>query len=309
MLEIVVTGGSGFLGTHLLNHPFFSDALAIGRSSTKGHAKFEKVSFSDEAKLFQLLDSKDIVIHLAGRAHVLNDTSPNKLNEYREINTTGVLNVAEQAARAGVKRFIFISTVKVLGEHSYLGHPFRYDSTPNPQDAYGTSKLEAEKGLAKIGINSSMEIVIIRPPLIYGNGVKGNFANLMKLCQLSLPLPFGKINNIRSLVGVENLIDLIIVCSTHPNAKGRTFLVSDDQEISSSELLKKLSEAGGYKCCIFNFPAKLLQYFFRFTFMQSTYHKLFGTLQVDIEFTKSVLNWVPPYDMKTSLEKCWKKIE
>jgi UDP-glucose 4-epimerase len=306
-LKIVVSGGSGFLGRHLLNHFSFCDALVIGRTPPKGHQKFIKTLLMNSDDFVPSLLGKDVVIHLAGRAHIMNDKSANPINEFRAINTTGTLNLAEQASLAGVKRFIFISTVKVLGEQSLPGKPFRHDDPPNPQDPYSISKLEAEEGLKEIGKSSEMEIVIIRPPLIYGHAVKGNFLNLMRLCQSSVPLPFGSINNMRSLVSVENLIDLISVCLVHPNAKDKTFMVSDGNDVSTSVLLKRLAEAGDCKSNVFKFPPRLLYFLFRSIRLQATYQKLFGDLQVDIEYTKSELNWQPPFDLVTSLKKCWGK--
>lgn len=305
-MEIVVTGGSGFLGYHLLNHPAFQDALAIGRTMPSSHRRFQKLSFKKNDDLACAFHKKDVVVHAAGRAHVIKDKSKNPLDEFRLVNTFGTLNLAEQAAIAGVKRFIFISTIKVLGKQTALGQTFQHNDPSNPQDPYSVSKLEAEEGLKVIGKAYGMEIVIIRPPLVYGQGVKGNFANLMKLCRLPILLPLGSLHNKRSLVSAENLVDLIVVCLDQPNAKNKTFLVSDGDDMSTCELLEKLLNAGSYHKKVVRFPPEILKYVFYLIGRQSMYERLSGSLQVDIKYTTSELAWSPPFKVSNSLEKCWK---
>ena len=175
----------------------------------------------------------------------------------------------------------------------------------NPQDPYSISKAEAEIGLKLIGEAHGMEIVIIRPPLVYGKGVKGNFASLLKLAKFPIPLPFGSIQNKRSLVSVENLVDLIVVCLNHPNAKNQTFLVSDDDDMSTSILFSRLADAGGYKAYIFSFPLILLSVSLRVLGKSAIYERLCGSMQVNIDYTKSRLGWKPPFKIKDSLSSCW----
>ena len=303
--KIVLTGGSGFLGSHLLNNEAFQEALAIGRTQPRNHRHFQIVSFDADDDLAGVFNNKEIVVHVAARAHVMNDTSKSPLNEFRLVNTVGTLNLAEKAAIAGVKRFIFISTVKVLGEQTEPGQAFKNGDSFNPQDPYSISKVEAEVGLKLIGEAHGMEIVIIRPPLVYGKGVKGNFASLLKLARFPIPLPFGSIQNKRSLVSVENLVDLIVVCLTHPKAKNQTFLVSDDDDMDISELISRLAEAGGYKAYVFGFPLTMLYVSLRLLGKLPIYERLCGSMQVNIEDTKSQLSWSPPFKVNDSLSNCW----
>ena len=303
--KIVLTGGSGFLGSHLLKNEAFKDALAIGRTQPHSHRLFHMVSFDQDSDLAQIFNGKEVVVHAAARAHVMNDTAKSPLNEFRQANTVGTLHLAEQAAIAGVKRFIFVSTVKVLGEQTKPGHAFKNSDSFNPQDPYSISKVEAEVGLKLIAETYGMEFVIIRPPLIYGKGVKGNFLTLLKLASLPIPLPIGYIQNKRSLVSVENLVDLIVACLDHPNAANQTFLVSDDDDMSTPTLFSRLAHAGGYNAYIFKFPLAMLHFAFRLFGRLAMYNRISGSMQVNIEFTKSQLSWRPPFTVEDSLPSCW----
>ena len=303
--KIVLTGGSGFLGSHLLNNKAFQEALVIGRTRPHNHRYFQKISFDADHDLVEVFNDIEIVVHAAARAHVMKDTAKSPLDEFRYVNTAGTLNLAEKAAIAGVKRFIFISTVKVLGEQTEQGQAFENTDSFNPQDPYSISKVEAEVGLRLIGEAHGMEIVIIRPPLIYGKGVKGNFARLLRLVRFPIPLPIGSIQNKRSLVSVENLVDLIVVCLNHPNAKNQSFLVSDDDDMSTPILLSRIAEAGGCKAYIFRFPIILLSIFFRVLGKFAIHQRLCGSMQVNIVHTKSKLNWKPPFKVQDSLKNCW----
>ena len=303
--KIVLTGGSGFLGSHLLNHEAFREALAIGRTQPLNHPQFQIVSFDSDDDLAGVFNDKEVVVHVAARAHIMNDIAQSPIDEFRHVNTVGTLNLAKKAAIAGVKRFIFISTIKVLGEQTAPGQAFKSGDSFNPQDPYSISKVEAEVGLKLIGEAHGMEIVIIRPPLVFGQGVKGNFTSLLKLTRLPIPLPFGSIQNKRSLVSVENLIDLIVVCLTHPKAKNQTFLVSDDDDMNTSELISRLAEAGGYKAYIFGFPLTMLYILLQLLGKLPIYDRLCGSMQVNIEYTKSQLNWNPPFKVNDSLSNCW----
>jgi nucleoside-diphosphate-sugar epimerase len=305
--KIVLTGGAGFVGSHLLKNDFFHQALAIGRTKPAYHKNFKSVSLTEDNNLKKILKDVDIVVHLAARAHVMNDNIKNPIDNYRKANKFITLNLAEQAAIAGVKRFIFISTIKVLGEKLDSGLAFKYSDACNPQDPYSISKYEAEIGLKDIGKKYKMEIVIIRPPLIYGQGVRGNFSMLLKLVKLSIPLPIRSIKNKRSLVSVHNLVDLIVVCLRHPNAKNQTFLVSDDDDMSTPILFSRLAEAGGYKAYIFSFPLVFLYLLSKLFFKLEFYSRLCCSMRVNIEYTKAQLNWKPPYSVKQCLASCWLK--
>jgi UDP-glucose 4-epimerase len=305
MPKIAMTGGSGFLGTALLQNDLFKGALVVGRTRPKQCGHFTHVNLDACCDLTDTLRDIDIVVHVAARAHVMNETSVNPLDAYRNINTLATLNLAEHAARAGVKRFIFISTIKVLGDQTLGGRRFTSEDPLNPQDPYSISKAEAEMGLKKIMDQSDMDIVIIRPPLVYGQGVKGNFASLLKLSSLTLPLPFGAIKNRRSLVSVENLVDLICTCLDHPKAKNQTFLVSDDYDMSTPELCCLLAKAGGYNSRIFRFPRSLLWIALSLVGKKTVYERLFGSMEIDIDLTKSQLNWKPPHKVEDSFINCW----
>ena len=263
----------------------------------------------DDEGISRSVENADVVVHLAGRAHILKDHAADPLAEFRAIYTMATFRLAKHAALAGVKRFIFISTVKVLGESTPDGRAFRYDDPCCPEDPYAVSKLEAEEGLKGLAERYDMEIVIIRPPLIYGEGVKGNFARLMRLSRLSLPLPFGSIINKRSLVSAENIVDLIVVCLRHPNAGNKTFLVSDGDDISTATLLVELGNTGGFRSHVVRFPPWIIENICRFSGKLDAYYKLSNSLTVDIEYARTELGWTPPYSVKASLKKCWMNID
>ncbi len=302
--NVVLTGGNGFLGQHLLMHDAFKRALIIGRTKPAGQCNFKSISLDSE-DMSKVLCNKDVVVHVAGRAHVMGESSKNAICEYRIVNTLGTLNIAKQAAKNGVKRFIFISTIKVLGDKTISGRPFNNSDEYDPCDPYSISKVEAEIGLKEIGNEYDMDIVILRPPLIYGRGVKGNFKSIINLLKLKIPLPFGSIKNKRSFVSVENLVDLIVTCIDHPNAKNKVFLVSDDQDVSTPKLFSMLSEAGKKKTFIFKCPIFVLFFCLKIIGKVGIYERLCGSMQVNIEYTKSQLNWTPRYRFKDSLANCW----
>jgi nucleoside-diphosphate-sugar epimerase len=244
------------------------------------------------------------VIHLAARVHQMNDNSVNVLSEYRKVNTAGTLNLARQAIKTGVKRFIFISSIKVNGEQSDF--PYSEISKPTPSDSYGISKWEAEQGLNQLAKNGEMEVVIIRPPLIYGPGVKANFASMIKWVQRGIPLPFGAIHNKRSMVAVENLVDFILLCadrSKSPKAGNETFLISDGVDVSTTELLNNVRTAYGVKTPLVPVPEKLLNFGLNLVGKSDLSSRLLGSLTVDISKARNLLGWEPKIDMLTQLRK------
>lgn len=309
MSKILLTGGSGFIGSHLLKNNYFRDALAIGRTRPKNCKNFYSVDLNSNSDLTDILNNVDIIVHAAGKAHIMNKNSNDSLDDYKKINTFATLNLAKQAINAGVKRFIFISTIKVLGEETSENNVFINEYPLNPHDYYSISKAEAEIELKKIIGASEMEFVIIRPPLVYGPGVKGNFASLLKLVSLPVPLPFGAIKNKRSLVSIDNLVDLICTCLDHPNAKNQIFLVSDDCDMSTPELCRLLATTGGYNPHIFRIPESLLRFVLNMIGKKAAYERLFGSMEIDIEHTKSYLNWKPPFKVKDSIANCWTDID
>lgn len=304
--KILLTGATGFVGSAVLLKLGNNVASTIGRSKP---AWFSGRHFQQEisaAANFQAaLSGVSVVVHCAARVHMMNDHSSDPLAAFREVNTFGTLNLARQAAAAGVKRFIFLSSIKVNGESTLNGKPFSNDDLPEPEDAYGISKTEAEAGLKQIAAKSCMEVVIIRPPLVYGPGVKANFAAMLKLAQNNLPLPLGAIHNKRSLVALDNLVDLIVTCIDHPKAANQTFLVSDDKDVSTTELLKLMTRAAGKKPWLIPVPMSWLKLAGKLTGKQAVIDRLCGNLQVDISHTKETLGWKPPITLEEGIARCF----
>ncbi len=308
-MRIAVTGSTGFVGAKLvsalvLNKVQGSLFLRAKGNVIKGFNTFITPTINGSTQFMEGLHRIDCVIHCAARVHVMNDSSNDALEEFREVNTYGTINLAQQAADAGVKRFIFISSVKVNGESTELGAPFSPDDTYVPTDHYGLSKYEAEVGLRKIANETGMEVVIIRPPLVYGPGVKANFATMMKWVNRGLPLPLGGIqDNKRSLVAVDNLVDLIICCIDQPNAANQTFLVSDGDDISTTGLLQHMAMALNVSSRLLPIPVYWFTLAVKLMGKPAISQRLCGSLQVDISKTKTLLNWQPPY----SSDECMRK--
>ncbi|AEY02316.1 NAD-dependent epimerase/dehydratase [Oceanimonas sp. GK1] len=235
----------------------------------------------------------------------MKDEVADPLAEYRKVNVEGTLNLARQAAVAGLKRFIFISSIKVNGEQTLLGKPFTADDAAAPEDAYGMSKWEAEQGLRQLAAETGMEVVIIRPPLVYGPGVKGNFASMIKLVEKGLPLPLGAIHNRRSLVALDNLVDLIITCIDHPGAANQVFLAGDGEDVSTTELLRGVANAAGKPCRLLPVPAGLLQLGATALGKKAVAQRLLGSLQVDISKARNLLGWTPPLSVEQGLKRCF----
>ncbi|GAA4012849.1 hypothetical protein GCM10022212_03390 [Actimicrobium antarcticum] len=233
----------------------------------------------------------------------MEDTAANPLEAFRNVNVQGTLNLARQAAASGVQRFVFISSIKVNGEATQRGQSFMADDTPAPLDDYGVSKMEAEQGLRKVALQTGMEVVIIRPPLVYGLGVKANFAVMMHWLQRGVPLPLGSINNRRSLVSLDNLVDLLMMCLKHPAAANQTFLVSDGEDVSTTELLRRMGIALGHPARLVPLPASLLELAAAIVGKADVAQRLCGSLQVDIEKTRRLLGWTPPLTLDQGLKK------
>lgn len=305
---ILVTGASGFVGQSLISR-LINDNLEVRACVRTGCIPFpEAVEVVDGYNLSANTDWHDVlegvgaVIHLAARVHVMKDKIAEPLTEFRKVNVEGTLNLAQQAAMAGVKRFIFISSIKVNGEHTENGKPFTENDAQNPQDAYGISKFEAEQGLLKIAQQTGMEIVIIRPPLVYGPGVKANFASMMKAIKRKMPLPLGAIHNKRSFVYVENLVSLIVCCINHANAANQTFLVSDDQDLSTTELLRGCALALNVNAWFLPVPKKIIEVAATLLGKRDVAQRLCGNLQVDITKTRTLLGWAPPITVEEGLK-------
>jgi nucleoside-diphosphate-sugar epimerase len=252
----------------------------------------------------QALSGVDVVIHTAARAHVMREEALEPLAEYRRVNVEGTLNLARQAAAAGVRRFVFISSIKVNGEATEPGRPFTADNTQAPEDAYAQSKAEAETQLKQLAQQTGMELAIIRPPLIYGPGVKGNLASLISWVRRGLPLPLGAVtHNRRSLVGLDNLADLILVCTAHPKAAHQTFLVSDGEDLSTTDLLGKISKALGQPARLISVPIGAISFMAGLIGKKVVSQRLLGSLQVDINKTCELLDWKPSVAMDEGLRR------
>ena len=298
---ILVTGATGFVGQALcaelsrreigyrpVSRVPRPDFIAIG-------AMDRNTDWSDA------LAGVDTVMHLAARVHVMNESAADPLAAFRAVNVDATANLARQAAAAGVKRFVFLSSIKVNGEETAAGKPFRASDVPHPQDAYGRSKLEAEEALLAISAETGMEVLIIRPPLVYGPGVKANFASLMKWAARPFPWPFGAVRNRRSLVYVGNLVDFMLLCASHPAVGNRVFLVSDDEDLSIGQLIAKLSSATGRKAWMLPVPPALLEGIAALLGRRAAAQRLLGSLQVDIGETRAVTGWSPPYSVEEGL--------
>lgn len=303
MNKILVTGANGFVGSSLCETLYrrgVDFVPAVRKADLKG-----QISVGDlgpDTDWTAALEGCDVVIHLAARVHVMNDSASDPLAAFRAVNVDATLNLARQALAKGVKRFVFVSSIKVNGEETTI-QPFTAFDEPAPIDPYGQSKLEAEIALQELGNATGLEVVIVRPPLIYGPGVRANFRRLMQLVKTGVPLPLGAIHNRRSMVAVDNLVDLLVLCAWHPAAAGQIFMVSDDHDVGISELLRMLATAMGKRSLLLPLPAGLIASVAAVLGKSAVASRLLGSLQVDINHTKSTLQWQPPISMEFALKK------
>ena len=298
-MKVLITGYSGFVGNNLAEQLQEGYQLnLLGRKpSNLGH--FFNHNLDSLSTYVDALENVDVVVHCAARVHIMDDTASDPLSEFRAVNTHGTLNLAKQAAAAGVKRFIFLSSIKVNGESTSDKAPFTASDKSAPEDPYGISKAEAEQQLLMLGTETGMEIVIIRPPLVYGEGVKANFASLMRFVGKGLPLPFRSIkSNKRSLVSVYNLVDLIQLCIEHPKAAGQVFLASDDHDLSTSEMVALMAKVQGKKNFALPVPVWCFKLAGKLLNKSDVIDRLTGSLQLDITHTKNTLDWKPPYSVE-----------
>ena len=301
--KILVTGASGFIGKRLCK--VIEERGGVVYRVTRDINATNRIrigEFDENTNWTEVLRGFDCIVHLAARVHVMNEHSQHPLGEYMRVNVMATLNLARQAASAGVRRLIFISTIKVNGEQTCPHQPFNEADTPEPVGPYAISKWEAEKGLQRIGAETKLEIVIIRPPLVYGPGVRANFRSLMMLLDYNFPLPLGGINNKRSMIALDNLVDMIIVCMDHPAAVNELFLASDGEDLSLSELLQRLGDALGKPAKMFSIPNWLFKYLLTLAGKKHIASRLFGTLQVDISKASRLLSWVPPISVNAGLK-------
>lgn len=305
---LLITGASGFVGSALCQRlaatEAFTPRAALRQGSRAPVAGMDAVTVADldaHTDWRAALEGVSVVVHTAARVHVMKETATDSLAEFRRVNVQGTLNLARQAAAAGVRRFIFVSSVKVNGETSQPGKPLHADDAPAPQDAYGVSKHEAEVGLHALAAETGMQVVVIRPVLVYGPGVKANFLSMMRWLERGVPLPLGAVHNRRSLVSLGNLVDLIISCVDHPAAAGQTFMASDGEDVSLSQLLRALGQALGRPARLLPVPAVLLHTAAALLGRRDLAQRLLGSLQVDIAKNHRLLGWRPPYTLKQGL--------
>ena len=305
-MRVLVTGATGFVGRAVcteLTHRNYDVIGVVRRHHGLGGTYFELGDIDPSTPTSGALKGVDVVIHLAARVHVMHEVDVHHLKEFRKVNVAGTQNLAKAAAASGIKRFVFVSSIKVNGESTHPGQPFTADDVPAPLDAYGVSKMEAEQGLHELAAQTRMEVVIIRPPLVYGLGVKANFAAMMRWLQRGVPLPLGAIHNQRSLVALDNLVDLIVTCLSHPAAANQTFLVSDGEDVSTTELLRRMGRAMGCPARLVPVPAGWLKLAAMLVGKQDMAQRLCSSLQVDIEKTRQLLGWHPPLSLNQGLKK------
>ena len=314
MDAILVTGASGFVGGGLLSR-LVRDGF-IGNYATRNHnaslvlPSWQNIAvgnITENTCWSNALEGVNTVVHTAARVHVMNESGPDALSKFEEVNVAGTINLAKQAANSGVRRFVFLSSIKVNGDFTNIGSPFSSDSVVSPNDSYAISKYKAEQYLFKLAENSDMEVVVIRPPLVYGPMVKANFYNMMVWVNKGLPLPFGAIENKRSLVALDNLVDLIIKCVSHEDAANQIFLVSDDEDLSTTQLLRRTAEAMDLTSRLIPIPHRLLKSSLKIIGKSGLAERLCGSLQVDISKTKELLEWTPPLSVDEGLKKTVKE--
>ena len=317
MMNTLLTGSTGFIGQalvhHLIQHTDYSLHLAVRNMGSQFMC--DKIAdqrvithpvgdISSATNWHAALMGCNVVIHAAARVHVMDEQADDPLKAFRDVNVEGTLNLARQAVQAGVQRFIYLSSVKVNGESTQLHKPFGPDDVAMPEDPYAISKYEAEQGLLSLAANSPMDVVIIRPPLVYGPGVKGNFLRMMQLMQKGMPLPLGALKkNKRSFVSVGNLVSLIENCMTNPNAVNQVFLVSDDIDLSTTDLLQKIQTQLGNRVPLIPIPLWLLNGAATMLGKEAELNRLSSSLQVDISKSRDLLHWQPMEGVDEALYK------
>jgi len=309
---IAVTGAAGFVGAalcgELYSRGFAVRSVVRSLHSAKPASGVEQIAVSNldaATDWSSALGGVDCVIHCAARAHVMHETEADALAAYRSVNVDGSRRLAEQAAAAGVRRLVYLSSIKVNGESTDgLPRPFgaRNDEV-NPEDPYGVSKWEAEQALWAVAASTCLEVVVVRPPLVYGPSVKGNLARLLKLVRLGVPLPFGAVQNQRSLIGLDNLVDLLIRCVDHPAAAGQTLLVSDGEDISTPDLLRYMANALGRSARLLPVSVALLRLVGRALGKQAEIDRLVGSLKIDSRHTRELLDWNPPVSVAEGIRR------
>lgn len=307
---VLLTGGTGFIGSALV-----ARLAAESRWQVVASVRGQKKPPMPDAKVVpvgevgphtdwsMVLQGLDAVVHTAAVAHMHSSGEGDELSRLRQVNVHGALALARQAAAAGVKRFVFISSIGVNGNINV--RPFTVGDASHPMEPYAQSKWEAEQGLWQIQQETGMEVVIIRPPLVYGSGAPGNFGSLVRWIGKGLPLPLGSIYNKRSLIGIDNLVDLIVRCINHPAAANQVFLAGDGRDLSTTELLRLVGDAMGRPARLIPVSAGVLQLSAGLLGRKALAQRLLGSLQVDISHTCETLNWQPPFTVEEGLRRCF----
>lgn len=306
-MRYLITGSSGFVGRQLCRRLLAEGAQVT--VATRTQSALEQgvgsvcVGEIDEGTEWSTaLQGVDVVIHLAARVHVMNESASDPLAEFRRVNVAGTERLAKQAAQAGVTRLVYVSSIKVNGEETQGGSVYTEGDIPAPQDPYGISKLEAERSLRQIAQETGVDVVVLRPPLVYGPGVGGNFIQMMHVLARGIPLPLASVRNKRSLIYVGNLADALVRCAAHPAAAGKTYLVSDGEDISTPELLRSLAEAMGCKARLLPFPPGLLRVLARLAGRGAQADRLLGSLRVESGKIRQELDWNPPVTLQQGLQ-------
>jgi nucleoside-diphosphate-sugar epimerase len=302
-MRVLVTGASGFVGQALLSVLNAKKYEVVGVSRNTCYLGSNRIYTSSEIydEALNIMQGCDVVIHLAARVHIMNDKLVNPLKEFLAVNLHDTLKLAEYAASVGVKRFVYVSSIKVNGELTE-SQPFSELSPSMPQDPYAISKWQAEQALIKLSKITGMGVVIVRPPLVYGPKVKANFLSLLNVVYKGIPLPFGAIKNSRSMIYVGNLVDALIVCSTHLNAAGQTYLVSDGEDVSTPDLIKKIAIALSKPFWVFPFPISVINFLAGLVGKKAAVDRLTQSLVVDSSKIREELGWQPPYSMEQGLK-------
>ena len=307
-IRFLVTGANGFVGHALCNlllqhgHDVRGAVRHSGVMLPSGITRVVVGEINGQTDWTAALAEVDIIIHLAARVHVMHESSQDALGEFRRTNVAGTEKLACSATVSGVKRMVFVSSIKVNGEETLAGHQFNEYDIPMPRDPYGISKWEAEQALRRVERETNLEVVVVRPPLVYGVGVKGNFVQMLNVLAKGIPLPLASVRNLRSLIYIGNFVDALEKCATHPAAAGKTYLVSDGEDVSTPELLGQLGEAMGHRARLISCSPELLKLAGRLFGKSAKIDRLVSSLQVDCSKLRRELNWNPPFTLQQGLK-------